>query len=330
MTMEPMQQAGDATIPHRQPSPGASNPAGGVVAAAVLSTADDVVKARINAAIAGVATPLSVTSAPSSVPRQTIIGAQSWVVATQPRYERLPALPRYPPLGRYGDRLERVQAVSRFTPPRSDWSHVQADNFEYGCEQALQFNGIAEAVAQPVEPEIGPFVMDAQDQGDIYRRLVSWLRAHRQAPALRELAQLRRVLVLVPMDRLGQSWQAHLMCPAAPPVHAMTMRVPGAQGRSWPLHAEGAWALTEPAAGWQSWRMRQHLRADGAWQLEQSSEGPHAPAWCLDGGPQLLPVPVNGIPLHLTEPQRLRRLLGTQWSVLVLRAPEPLSSLPRR
>jgi hypothetical protein len=319
-----MQQTGGTLIPHRQPGSETSSTAGRAMAASALRTADDVVKARISAAIAGAAVPLSVTSAPNAVPYPTLAEAGPQAASTQPGHEKFPELPQYPPLGRSGSRLERVEPVSRFTRPRVDWHDAQISAFDHGAEQAVQFNNIADAAAQSAEPEHELLVIDTRDEGDIYRRLISWLRTHKQATALRELAQLRRVLVLVPADKLGQSWQAHLMCPAAPPAHAMITRPPGAEGRSWPLHAEGAWALTKPAGGWQHWRMRQHLRADGAWQLEQSSEDSNTPAWCLDGGPQLLPVPVNGIPLHLTEPQRLRRLLGTQWTVLVLRAPQPL------
>jgi len=279
------------------------------------------------AAVAGAAVPFSVTSAPCSAPHPA---ATAGFILAKPE---LPALPQYPPMGRYGSRLERVEAVSRFPPPRTAWSvwgdwgddETGGTDSGYGGEQAFQPESIAATVAQPDHDRA---VLGAKGDGNIYRQLTLWLRAHRQDAAMRELAQLRRVLVLVPADRLGQSWQAHLMCPA-PPTHAIAaMRVPGAEGRSWPLRAEGAWAFTEPARRWQRWRMRQHLRADGAWQLEQSSEGQHTPAWCIDGAPQLLPTPAHsGIPLHLTEPQRLRRLLGTQWTVLVLRAPEPL---PRR
>ena len=275
---------------------------------------DDVVKARINAAMAGAAAPLSVSSAPNSAPYPAIAGP-------------LPALPQYPPLGCYGSRLERVQAVSRFAPRRAGWNAARSSSFACGGEPVLQFDSIAAAMAQPAEPERASCVMDAQDENERYRHLMAWLRTHRQTAALRELAQLRRVLALAPADESGQSWQAHLMCPASP---APALRAPGAEGRSWPLRAQGAWVFTEPAKRWQHWRMRQHLRADGVWLLEPSRDGQGAPAWSawyLDGGPQKgLPAPVNAIPLRLTEPQRLRRLLGTQWTVLVLRAPEPLDS----
>jgi hypothetical protein len=240
-------------------------------------------------------------------------------------------LPQYPPMGRrYGNRLERVEAVSRFAGAYGGWRDLETRDFEYGNEQAPEPDSSIAATTQPTEPErdLAVMGMDTRDEGVIYRQLVAWLRTRRQATALRELTQLRRVLVLMPADKSGQSWQAYLMCPTSA-AHATAGYTPGIKGRSWPLHVKGTLACTELAGRWQYWRMHQHLGADGAWQLEQSSEGPCAPAWCGEGTPQLLPA--NGdIPLQLTEPRRLRRLLETQWTLLLLLALEPLPLALRR
>jgi hypothetical protein len=292
-----------------------------------LGAADSLVQARIIAASAGMAEPLSVTSAPC----QTLVEAEPETSSTEPHYdEELPALPQYPPLGRYGNRIERVEAVSLFAGSCGRWDAIETRNFEYGDEQVPETNSIMDATAQSAEPDddLAVIDIDARDEGDIYRQLVSWLYTHRQDTALRELTQLRRVLALIPDDKLGQSWQAYLMCPAS--ANATAVCAPGVQGRSWFLRAKGTLVFTEFTGHWQHWRMRQHLCADGAWQLDQSSEGPRAPAWCGDSAPQLLPSGGNGIPLQLTEPQRLRRLLGTQWTLLMLLAPEPLPLALRR
>lgn len=286
------------------------------------------------AAVAGIAAPLSVTSAPCSAPYPTSVGAGHETSSTPPPHSELPVLPQYPPVGRYGNRLEPVQAVSRFAGAYGISNVIETMSFEYGDEQTPEPDSLTDAtaqMAQPAEPDADLAVMDrdARDEGNIYGQLVSWLRTHRQDTALRELAQLRRVLVLIPTDQLGQSWQAHLMCPTSA-ANAGALCAAGAKGRSWPLRAKGVFGLKELAGRWQHWRMHQQLRADGVWQLDQSSEGPPAPAWCGGSAPQLLHSVDNGIPLHLTEPQRLRRLLGTQWTLLMLLAPEPLPSAPRR
>jgi len=318
--MTPMQPASGAITPYRQPGAQIPNPAG--QGPSVLGATDDRVRAHIAAAVAGVAMPLSLTSAPCAASYQAVAAKES----KTPRHREPSAPPPYPPLGRYGNRLERVEAVGRFAHPHGAWSHIDPSAFDGDDERALPFESSANAAASPAEPSHDFAALAARDDGDIYSQLTWWLRTHKQSAALRELAQLRRVLVLAPADKSGMSWQGHLMCPApAARGHGMAVHVPGAEGRSWPLRTQGAWMLTEPAGRWQRWRMRQHLGADGVWQLNQHADGPHAPAWCIDGAPQLLPAPVcDDIPLQLTEPQRLRRLLGTQWTVLVLRAPEPL------
>lgn len=328
MTMAPMQHASGAIISHRSGTE-TSNPADRAPSA--LSAVDGMVKARIIAAVAGIAAPLSVTSAPCSAPCQAIVGAEPETSSTEPHRRELSVPPQYFPLGRYGNRLERVEAVSRFAGSCGGWNVIETKNFEYGDERPPEPDSFLNATAQPVEPDRDLAVIvdtDARNECDIYGQLVSWLRTHRQDTALRELTQLRRVLVLIPTDKLGQSWQAYLMCPASA-TNVVAMYPPGAKGRSWPLHAQGTFVFAELAARWPQWRMHQHLRADGVWQLEQSSEGPRAPA-CGDSTPQLLPSVCNGIPLHLTEPRRLRRLLGTQWTLLMLLAPEPLPLAPRR
>jgi hypothetical protein len=329
MTMAPMQQTSGALTSQRPPGTEISNRA--ARAPSALDVADGVVRARIMAAVAGIAAPLSVTSAPCSAPYQTTVEAEPETSSTHPHHRELPALPHYPPLGRYGDRLERVEAVSRFVGACGGCNDIETTNFEYGEAPAPEPDSLLDATEQPAEPDpdLAVIDIDARDDGDIYHPLVSWLRTHKQDTALHELTQLRRVLVLIPTDKLGQSWQAYLMCPASA-ANATAMCAPGTQGRSWPLRAQGTFACTELAERWQHWRMHQHLCAEGVWQLDQSSEGPRAPAWCGDSAPQLQPPVSNAIPLHLTEPQRLRRLLGTQWTVLMLLAPEPFPLALRR
>jgi hypothetical protein len=323
MTMAPMQQASDARISHRPPGAEAPHSAGRAPSA--LGAADGVVKARIIAAVAGMATPLSVTSAPCAALRQTIAETGPEASPAQPHHEQPSVLPHYPPLGRYGDRLERVEAVSRFAGAGGGWSGIETRCFDYGDEPAPEPDDLMEATALPAEPDrdLGVVDADARNEGGSYRQQLAWLRTHRQEAALRELTQRRRVLLLIPPDEPRQSWQGRLMCPASA-ANAAALCAPGAQGQSWPLRVKGAFASTELAGRWQHWRMHQHMRADGAWQLEQASEGPPAPVWCGDSAPQLLSAAGNGIPLHLTEPRRLRRLLGTQWTLLMLLAPQPL------
>jgi len=335
MTTALMQQASGAVIiSHRPPGTETSNSAG--QASSALGTADGAVRARIIAAGAGIAAPLSVTSEPCSASCSAIAGTEpeTSTQPQQPQPRELPVLPHYPHLGRhYGQRLERVEAVSRFVGSSyGGWSDVE--DFEYGDEQeAPKPDSISDTTAQPAEPDrddLAVINIDVRDESDIYRQLVPWLRTHGQDIALRELTQLRRVLVLIPADESGQSWQAYLMCPASA-ANATAICAPGTKGRAWSLCAKGTFAVTELAGRWQHWRMHQYLREDGVWELDQASEGPRAPVWCSDSAPQLLPpVCCEGIPLHLTEPRRLRLLLGTQWTLLMLLALEPLPSALRR
>lgn len=296
--------------------------------------ADGVARARVIAAAAGMVASLSATSTaaaetaragaagqgdpadqPPQVPGQAPNGPRR-AGAASPR--------RPPPPGRTGGRLERVEAVSRFMQRRGEYDEEPEEDED----EALAEDDFG-AAASPM-PDDGPSD-EAERAANLYRQLASWLRVGGQDSAVRELTQQRRVLLMVPRDEAGHAWDAHLMCPAQ--TEGGAAHAPGTLGLAWPLRADGAWAPQAVGAGahgapggWQRWRMRQQLRADGVWQLDQSDVDSRAPAWCVDGPAELLPVPDDdAIPLRLTEPRRLRRLLGAQWTLLVLRAPVPLA-----
>ena len=333
-------QAGQ-TLARTGAAPGAANAAGSSTpqSLAAATTApgaaqESAAKARLGGAMAGGVTtgPASATTtaaaaganggressaaagAPADAPERVLPG----LVPGGPRRTKAAGPRRPPPMGRSGSRLERVEAVERFMQRRRDDALPEDEEDDEIFAADDRPEPPVEAAAVPDEAALA---------ADTYVRWAAWLRASGQQTALRELAQQRRVLVLAPCDAAGDHWGAHLLCPDAP--GAVPTRAPGMSGQAWGLRADGRWP-TEPTQApappgdWRRWRMRQHLRPDGVWQLDASDTDRRLPAWCVDGPQPELPAPTRGdLPLQLTEPRRLRRLLGAQWTLMVLRAPAP-------
>ena len=316
----------------------ADGPRAGATLSGLTSTtgsAEALARARIASAAAGVAASWSLTSSAGASP--TVGPGSARAEAAEPPLNPLaeaatrrarPAQRRQPAKARSGSSLDAVEAVSRHLEGRRQWD-TDDETEDPDVPEAALTNADAAAATDPD----GAHANELDHASNRYRQLFAWLRASGQDAAVRELAQLRRVLLLAPQDDVGQAWAAQLLCPA--PCDGADVRAAGASGQAWSLRAQGAWALSGPQARWQRWRMRQQLRADGVWMLDQADLDQRQPAWCVDGAIAPLPVPTEGeIPVRLTEPRRLRRLLGAQWTLLVLRAPTAMpgrigASVPR-
>jgi hypothetical protein len=156
-----------------------------------------------------------------------------------------------------------------------------------------------------------------------YRALWVWLHANAQQVLLRELEAGRCVLVLAPPDVSHMRLWGHVLRPDGAGVGVGVAA--GSAGQAWPLMAR--WSATMPAdTQWRMWRLRQELDADGRWGLEASRPDRHTPLLVVSG---TAAEPAAGGPgalerIALQEPRRLRRLLGTQWTLMALRVPVPL------
>lgn len=139
---------------------------------------------------------------------------------------------------------------------------------------------------------------------------------------LRELAAGRRVLVLAPPDQSHQRLIGHLLRPDAARPDRVT--APGTTGRAWALAAR--WSATLPAdPHWRQWRVRQAVSATGEWCIETSQPNRYTPR--LAASESRVPAGTAvGEAITLLDPRRLRRLMGSQWTLAVLRVPVPLDA----
>ena len=222
------------------------------------------------------------------------------------------ALAMAPKLRKRGSH-DRVEKVDRFTP-RAQTPEMEDEDF---WDAAGDEDEAWAADSPPDEAEAGESAAEAAVQH--YRALHVWLQANEQQALLRELALGRRVLVLAPPDRTHLRLIGHVLWPdPAGPVHAA-----GARGRAWPLAAR--WAATLPAdASWRQWRLRQWVDAEGGWHVAASQPDRHTPRLLLADDARAATPPAVGEYITVAEPRRLRRLMGQQWTMKVLRVPVPL------
>ena len=77
---------------------------------------------------------------------------------------------------------------------------------------------------------------------------------------------------------------------------------------------------------WRVWRLRQDVDAAGRWRLGASRPDRHTPQLVVHSAADEPAAAGPGAPerIVLQEPRRLRRLLGTQWTLMALRVPVPL------
>ncbi|PIF92044.1 hypothetical protein CLU86_2984 [Acidovorax sp. 62] len=153
-----------------------------------------------------------------------------------------------------------------------------------------------------------------------YRALWVWLQANAQQVLLRELEAGRCVLVLAPPDVSHMRLWGHVLRPDG----AGAGLTAGSAGLAWPLMAR--WSATMPAdTQWRVWRLRQELDAAGRWGLGASRPDRHTPLLVVNGAAESAAGgPGASERIALQEPRRLRRLLGSQWTLVALRVPLPL------
>lgn len=154
-----------------------------------------------------------------------------------------------------------------------------------------------------------------------YRALWVWLQANAQHVLLRELEAGRCVLVLAPPDVSHMRLWGHVLRPDG----AGAGVAAGSAGLAWPLMAR--WSATMPAdTQWRVWRLRQELDAAGRWGLGASRPDRHTPLLVVNGAAAESAAGGPGASerIALQEPRRLRRLLGSQWTLVALRVPVPL------
>ncbi|MDO5289528.1 MAG: hypothetical protein Q4F13_07825 [Pseudomonadota bacterium] len=225
---------------------------------------------------------------------------------------------------------DRVEAVDRHTP-RQQAPEMEDEDFWDGAGDDADEAGDALSEA-PVDADARRQVV-AEAVAQHYRAMHAWLVAHGQQVLLRELAAGRCVMVLAPPDGTHLRLMAHLLRPDAGVAGAGgldAVRPAGAMGRAWALAAR--WSATLPADGqWRVWRLRQHVDAEGVWRVAASQPDRHTPRLvAVDGaaaavaGAAVVPV---GEEIVVAEPRRLRRLMGSQWTMTVLRVPVPLADV---
>lgn len=209
------------------------------------------------------------------------------------------------------DRVERVERdMPRNAAPELEdedfwdaWSDADEDAQEEPCEAPGLEDMSREAAAQH------------------YRALRVWLEANAQQALLRELEAGRCVLVLAPPDVSHMRLWGHVLRPDA----VLAGRAAGAAGQAWPQVAR--WTATMPAdTQWRVWRLRQDVDAAGQWRLRASRPDRHTPQLVVHSAADEAEATGPGAPerIGLQEPRRLRRLLGTQWTLMALRVPVPL------
>ena len=152
-----------------------------------------------------------------------------------------------------------------------------------------------------------------------------WLQANDQAALLRELALGRRVLVLAPPDKTHLRLIGHMLWPDAADT-PNTVHAAGARGRAWPLATR--WSAMLPAdLDWRQWRLRQWVDGEGQWHVAASQPDRNTPRVVLAGDEQANTPVTVGEYITVVEPRRLRRLMGRQWTMMVLRVPVPLDGM---
>ena len=232
------------------------------------------------------------------------------------------ALARAPKLRKRGT-YDRVEAVDRHLPRQQAPEMEDEDFWDGAGDDADAWDGADTPVG-----DTPPGDADAQRHeaalaaAQHYRALRAWLAANDQQVLLRELAAGRRVLVLAPPDQSHQRLIGHLLRPDAARPDRVT--APGTTGRAWALAAR--WSATLPAdPHWRQWRVRQAVSATGEWCIETSQPNRYTPR--LAASESRVPAGTAvGEAITLLDPRRLRRLMGSQWTLAVLRVPVPLDA----
>ncbi|QTD45512.1 hypothetical protein [Ottowia testudinis] len=223
------------------------------------------------------------------------------------------ALARAPKLRKRGSH-DRVEAVDRHTP-RQQAPEMEDEDFWDGAGDEDDTAAFAGDTPGDADAQRQDAALAAAQH---YRALHLWLAANDQRELLRELAAGRRVLLLAPPDKTHLRLIGHLLRPDAQQAPA-----PGATGRAWALAAR--WSATLPAdAQWRVWRIRQGEDAAGVWHVGASQPDRHTPRLLAaddTGAPAAASV---GEHIAFLELRRLRRLMGSQWTMTVLRVPVPL------
>jgi len=212
---------------------------------------------------------------------------------------------------------DRVERVERDTP-RHAAPELEDEDFWDAWNDADEGSE-----GEPGEPGDSHSAEDVSREAAAqhYRALWVWLQANAQQALLRELEAGRCVLVLAPPDVSHMRLWGHVLRPSAqqPGLAA------GAAGLAWPLVAR--WTATMPAdTQWRVWRLRQDVDAAGRWRLGASRPDRHTPQLVVEGAAAepAMAGPGAAERIALQEPRRLRRLLGTQWTLMALRVPVPL------
>ncbi|QLA81198.1 hypothetical protein EXV95_11480 [Acidovorax sp. JMULE5] len=209
------------------------------------------------------------------------------------------------------DRVERVERDM----PRNAAPELEDEDFWDAWSDADE-----DAQEEPGEAP-GLEDMSREAAAQHYRALRVWLEANAQQALLRELEAGRCVLVLAPPDVSHMRLWGHVLRPDA----VRPGRAAGAAGQAWPLVAR--WTATMPAdTQWRVWRLRQDVDAAGRWRLGASRPDRHTPQLVVHSAADEPAAAGPGAPerIVLQEPRRLRRLLGTQWTLMALRVPVPL------
>ncbi|MBV7462856.1 MULTISPECIES: hypothetical protein [unclassified Acidovorax] len=209
------------------------------------------------------------------------------------------------------DRVERVERDM----PRNAAPELEDEDFWDAWSDADE-----DAQEEPGEAP-GLEDMSREAAAQHYRALRVWLEANAQQALLRELEAGRCVLVLAPPDVSHMRLWGHVLRPDA----VRAGWAAGTAGQAWPLVAR--WTATMPAdTQWRVWRLRQDVDAAGRWRLGASRPDRHTPQLVVHSAADEPAAAGPGAPerIVLQEPRRLRRLLGTQWTLMALRLPVPL------
>ena len=214
---------------------------------------------------------------------------------------------------------DRVEKVDKFTP-RSQQPEMEDEDFWDALGDEDQDHN---ADAAPDEAASAETAAEAAAQH--YRAVHVWLQANDQAALLRELALGRRVLVLAPPDKTHLRLIGHMLWPDAADT-PNTVHAAGARGRAWPLATR--WSAMLPAdLDWRQWRLRQWVDGEGQWHVAASQPDRNTPRVVLAGDEQANTPVTVGEYITVVEPRRLRRLMGRQWTMMVLRVPVPLDGM---
>ncbi len=214
---------------------------------------------------------------------------------------------------------DRVEKVDKFTP-RAQQPEMEDEDFWDALGDEDQDHS---ADAAPDEAASAETAAEAAAQH--YRAVHVWLQANDQAALLRELALGRRVLVLAPPDKTHLRLIGHMLWPDAADT-PNTVHAAGARGRAWPLATR--WSAMLPAdLDWRQWRLRQWVDGEGQWHVAASQPDRNTPRVVLAGDEQANTPVTVGEYITVVEPRRLRRLMGRQWTMMVLRVPVPLDGM---